>query len=435
MTTAIRMRAERLLAHDRSSRAAPRAAAETYPLTSGTRGSTLYGWLAGAGAGVSEASAMRIGAVYASVGLIGGAIAALPYHIYERSRDGERTRVEDDLWWLFNESPSPRWTAASAWQFAGQSILLKGDSFWEVIRASRYSSRIIGFEPHHPDATHVKQVGGRNLYTIYADVGEGRIERRVRDQDDVLHFAGLGFNGLRSITPIRAALGASVSLAAAADEHTTAFFKGGARPDHAIVVPPTMKVDQPQRDLIKETWAGQRQHYAETGMPPVLVGGMDIKALTINAEDAQLLETRQQTVEDIARIFGVPPHMIGKTDASTSWGSGIEQMSMGFVRYTLMRHLDVIRQEINRKCFSRGQGRFGEHAVKALLEGDTKAQSEFMAKALGGPGSQGYMSVNEARRLQNLPKINEPWADVPQRAGSKPLAKEPNEKTEDDADA
>lgn len=426
MTSALRLRAEMIVEQDRRARTVPVASGETYPTSSGTRGSTLYNWLTdGLSGAVSEAQAMRVGAVYASVGLIGGAIAALPFHIYERTQDG-RSRVDDDLWWLFNESPHSAWTAASAWLYAAQSILLEGDAYWQILRASKYSPKIVGFEPHHPKAVRAKRINGRNHYTIYAARDDGSIERRELDQDDVLHFPGIGFNGLRSVTPIQAALGNTADLALAADNHASAFFRGGARPDQAIVVPAGTKVTDDQRTLMRETWSGQRQHYNETGIPPILVGGMDIKPLTLNANDAQLLQTRQQSVEDIARIMGVPPHMIGKTDASTSWGSGIEQMSIGFIRYTLTRHLDAIRQEINRKCWPRPQRRYGEHNVEALLEGDSKAQAEYLGKALGGPGAQGWMTVNQVRRLKNMPPIDDEWANTVQRAGSKAPVK-PNE--------
>lgn len=427
MNSALRLRAELLLEHDRRSRPAPQASAETYPLSSGTRGSTLYSWLTdGMSGAVSEAQAMRVGAVYASVGLIGRAIGALPFHIYERTKEG-RDRVDDDLWWLFNESPHAAWTAASAWLHAAQSILLEGDAYWQILRASKYSPKIVGFEPHHPKAVRAKRVDGRNRYTIHAARGDGSIERRELDQDDVLHFPGIGFNGLRSLTPIQAALGSTADLALAADNHAAAFFRGGARPDHAIVVPKDQKINQDQRDLMRETWSEQRQHYNQTGIPPVLIGGMELKPITLNAQDAQLLETRKQSVEDIARIMGVPPHMIGKTDAATSWGTGIEQMSIGFIRYTLTGHLDAIRQEINRKCWPQRR-RFGEHNVEALLEGDSKTQAEYLTRALGGPGSQGWMTVNQVRKLKNMPPIDDQWANTVQRAGSKAPATTTEEK-------
>ena len=126
--------------------------------------------------------------------------------------------------------------------------------------------------------------------------------------------------------------------------------------------------------------------------------------------------------------------MIGKTDAATSWGTGIEQMSIGFIRYTLTGHLDAIRQEINRKCWPQRR-RFGEHNVDALLQGDSKTRGEYLSKALGGPGAQGWMTVNQVRRLHNMPPLDEAWADTVQRAGSKAPAATPDPQTEDTKDA
>lgn len=351
------------------------------------------------GMAISEQSALMTSAVYASVGLIGGAVASLPFHIYKRTPEG-RERYDTDLWWLFNEAPAPAWTSASAWQYTMQSILLKGDAFWLINRAG-LGGRITGFVPWHPDKVVVEQQDdGRNVYTFI----DG-IQRFAKEQDDVLHFTGLGYNGERSLTPIQYALRNAAGTTLAADQYAGTFFKGGARPDHAIEVPSDVRLSPEQRELLKETWGRQRDLYASAGNTPVLTGGMKVVPLTLNADDAQLLQTRQYGVEEIARIFGVPPHMIGKTDASTSWGSGIEQMSIGFVRYTLRRHIDAIQQEINRKLWPRSRMFFGEFNTAALLEGDSKAQAEYFAKALGGPGSQGWVTPNEVRRLLNMPPV------------------------------
>jgi len=404
MTSAIRLRAEVMLERDRAQRAVPQAAT-TYRSSSGVADSTLYEWMTGQpvygiSGTVSEKQAMTHDAVYACVGLIGGAIAALPFHLYKRTVDG-RERYANDLWWLFNESPWPNWTAASAWQHAAQSILLKGDGLWEIHRASRMSNNIIGFEPHHPDVVTVASSGARNVYIITD--AEGR--QRTVDQDDMLHFPGIGFDGCRSLTPIRAALGRAASGAIGADEHAAAFFAGGAQPNYALEVPADVAVSPDQREALRAAWLNYRKGYGQ-GLPPLLTGGMKVQQLTMNAEDAQLLESRQYSVEQIARIFGVPPHMIGKTDAATSWGSGIEQMSIGFVRYTLRRHLDAIQQEINRKVWPISRQIYGEFNADALLDGDSKAQAEYFSRALGGPGTQGWMTINEVRKLKNLPPVD-----------------------------
>lgn len=371
-------------------------------LKDGTYGSELYSLLAGSASGVavSEKAALSTSAVYASVGLIGGAVASLPLHIYRRTADG-RERYETDLWYLFNESPAPAWTSASAWHYTIQSILLKGDSFWWIKRRGRYTNDIEALVPIHPDNVSVEQKDGVNIYTMR--LPDGTVT--VRPQDDVLHFTGLGFDGKRSLTPIQYALRNAAGTTIAADEYAGNFFKGGARPDHALEVPADVKLSPEQRELLKQTWGRQRSGYAESGSTPVLTGGMKVVSLSMNAEDAQLLQTRQFGVEEIARIFGIPPHMIGKTDASTSWGSGIEQMGIGFVRYTLRRHLDMIQQEINRKLWPRSRIFFAEFNTDALLEGDSKAQADYFSKALGGPGAQGWMTVNEVRKLKNMKPI------------------------------
>lgn len=387
-------------------------------LSEGVKGSELYSLLAGtsyAGNAVSERTALTTSAVYACVSLIGGAVASLPLHIYKRTKDG-RERHDSDLWWLFNEAPNDAWTAASAWSFVMQSILLKGDSFWAIERANRLSPTIVGFIPLHPDKVSVARdaIDGRLIYTAMMPDGKSK----AFDQDDMLHFPGLGFDGIRSMTPIHYALRNAAGTALAADEHAGNFFSGGARPDHAIRIPAGVTLNPTQRDALAASWGASRGAYRDNGKTPVLTGGAEVVDLTLNAQDAQLLETRQYGVEEIARIFGVPPHMIGKTDASTSWGSGIEQMSIGFVRYTLRRHLDAIQQEINRKIWPKSRIFFAEFNTDALLDGDSKAQAEYFSKALGGPGTQGWCTVNEVRKLKNMPPID--GGDELIKAGAQP---------------
>jgi HK97 family phage portal protein len=385
-------------------RQAERAQAAAVPARQVSAGSDMFDVLTGglgtaAGMAVTEASAMAVSAVYACVALIGGAVASMPFHQYKRTKDG-RERYENDLWWLFNEQPFNNWTAASAWSFATQSIGLRGDGFWRIHRASPYSNTIVGFEPMHPSRVGTLREAGRNYYPVVKD--DGSME--TVDQDDMLHFPGVGFDGLRSLTPIRSALRQSAGIALAADEYSAAFFANGARPDFAITASGTVTKDQ--ADLLRSTWAKRHTGASNAHLPAVLAGGLDVKQLTMSAEDAQLLSTRSFQVLDVARIFGVPPHMIGHTEKTTSWGTGVEQMSIGFVRYTVGRYLDAMSQEINRKVWPKSRSVYGEHNRDALLEGDAAAQAAYFSKALGGPGTQGWMLINEVRRMKNLPPID-----------------------------
>lgn len=393
-------------------------------------GTEMYDVLTGAAMGggtglaVTERSAMASSAVYACVGLIGGAIAALPLHVYKRLDDG-RDRYHTDLWWLLNEEPWPTWTAASAWSWAAQSIGLRGDGFWRIHRVTPWTNTIQGFEPLHPAGVDARRVGGRNVYTYTDDEG-----RQVTvDQDDMLHFPGLGFDGLRSLTPIRAALRPTAGIALAADEYAGAFFRNGARHDFALATDSPLTKEQAQQ--IRAVWAERHQGLSSAHNIAVLHSGLKVQQLSMSAEDSQLLETRKFQVEDIARVFGVPPHMIGFTEKATSWGSGVEQMSIGFVRYTLRRYLDSIAQEINRKLWPRSRQIFAEHNTDALLEGDAKSQAEYLSKALGGPGAQGWMRVNEVRRLKNLPPV--PGGEELVFSGSAAASKPTETKDDDDA--
>lgn len=378
----------------------------------------------GAGVAVTERTAMASSAVYASVGLIGGAVAALPLHIYKRLDDG-RERHDTDLWWLLNEEPWPTWTAASAWSWAAQSIALRGDGFWRIHRVTPWTNAIQGFEPLHPGAVDVRRVKGRNVYS-YAD-DDGEIV--TVDQDDMLHFPGLGFDGMRSLTPIRAALRSGAGIALAADEYASSFFRNGARHDFALATDSVLTREQAQQ--IRAVWAERHQGLSNAHNVAVLHSGLKVQQLSMTAEDNQLLQTRKFQVEDIARAFGVPPHMIGYTEKTTSWGGGVEQMSIGFVRYTLRRYLDWIVQEVNRKLWPRSRQIFAEHNTDALQEGDAKSQAEYLSKALGGPGTQGWMRVNEVRRLKNLPPV--PGGDKLVFSGGAPAKKK--DADEDDTDA
>jgi len=398
------------------------------PLSAGVNGSTLYDWLtngiSSAGKAVNEHTAMCVTAVYSCVRLIGSAIAGLPLHIYRRTSDG-RERVDHDLWWLLNEQPHPTYSAAVFWEYLAMSILLHGDAFARILRASPLSPNITGFEALHPQVVNVQRVDGRLKYIIYYRPElnkDGKTLVEVLDQDDMLHIPGVGFDGLRSMSPLRYSLKTSVGIALAADEWSASFFANGARPDFALTTP--NKLEEESANLLRKTWAERHGGSANAHLPAILTGGLDIKQLTLSAADAQLIATREFQIEDIARAYGVPPHMIGHTDKATSWGTGIENMGIGFVKYTLRPYLNKIEQEFNRKCFKTSRT-FVEFNVDGLMEGDSKAQAEYFGKALGGPGAQGWMSVNEVRKLKNLKPLPE-FDKVAVATQAKPTQGTPN---------
>ena len=384
----------------------PQNAGTSYDSSLGTKGSELYDWITGgissAGAVVNERTAMGVSTVYACVSLIGGAIASLPVPIYKRMADG-RERVDHPVWWLLNEQPHPDMSAAAFWEYLITANLLYGDAFAEIVRPSAATNAVKWLRPHHPRNVTVDCLDN-DLGLVYTVIDpDGAEPPRTILGADMLHIPGVGFNGKRSLSPIRNAGRNAVGIALAADNWSAGFFENGARPDFALTTDASLKPEQ--IDSLRNQWAERHSGALNRGKPVVMQGGLKVQPLTVPAEDAQLIETRRMQVEDIARIYGVPPHMIGHTSASTSWGSGIEQQAIGFVRFTLQRHLVRIEQEINRKFWPRSTAHFAEFNVSGLERGDYKARNEGYRVALGRAGEPGWMTVNEVRRMENLPPL------------------------------
>lgn len=348
-----------------------------------------------AGPVVNANTAMRASAVYACVSLIAGAIAALPWPIYERVGDS-RKRADHPVWWLLNEQPTACFSSFAFWEYLISCKLLRGDGLAWIVRNN--AGEPLELIPLPRDQVIIERRDKRNIYFVELDG-----EYFGLDQDDVLHFHSLGFDGIKSPSVIGLAGRQSIGVSLAAEEYAARFFSNGARPDVAITHPGSPTPDQVA--LMREKWMERHQGLAKSHMPAMLTGGATIKELTLSAEDSQLLETRKWQIIDIARIFGTPGHMIGETEKASAWGAGLEQMSIGFVRFTLNRHIRPIEQELNRKLWPRSPRYFVECNRDGLLAGDSKAEAEYFTKALGGPGAQGYMTVNEVRRIKNLPPI------------------------------
>lgn len=348
---------------------------------------------------ITERNAMSVSAVYACVNLIGGAVASLPLQFFRRDAKDNRKAYKPDLWWMFNEQPCVAWAAATAWEYALQSLLLRGDSFWRIIRASRLSANIVGFEPRHPSTVTPRRVTDRLVYDIDPQPWDPLGTKRVTvDQDDMLHIAGPNFDGLRGQSQIGGALRISGSLALSSDEYMLSFYKNSARPDFALQTDGVL--DNGQIDNLRNQVNEQHQGVARSWKPIVLQGGLKVQPITINPRDAQLMEMRKFQVEDVCRVMGVPPFMVGYTEKTTSWGSGVEQMGIGFVKYTLQRHLVKFEQEINRKVFRTARN-FCEFNTAGLERGDTMQRFNAYRVALGRAGEQPWMAVDEIRKLEN----------------------------------
>lgn len=379
------------------------------PVDSGSvrRGDSIYEPFTGGASGApSEGEAMAVTAVYACTSLISGAIAGLPMHIYRRAKDGDLTKDHGNpLWWILNEQFCPRWTAAAGWSFITASKLLHGDGFAEILRGR--GGQIFGIVPIHPNRVRVIATpdGARLVYevqpdpTIISPIGDAA-RVRVIDQDDILHVAGFGFNGLRGMSALRNALRNSGRLAISAQDFSKNFLQNAARPDFLVKAAGNLDNDKYQQlvEALNDHLGPQN-----AGRPLILEGGLDIKELTMPMEEMQLLETRKFQVEEVARAFNVPPFMIGHTEKTSSWGTGVEAMGAGFVRYTLREHMNAFHNEINRKFF-RNPDFVAEFDTAELERGDFKSMVDGVRALVGRSGEPAIASLEEARTILRLPR-------------------------------
>lgn len=351
---------------------------------------------------VTPESALRSSAVYACVRLIAGTIAALPLRVYRKKSFSEREVANDHpALPLLATEPNATLSAMMFWETVIWHLLLRGNGY-AVIRRKRNGqpTAIELFSPGCATAE-MKRIGGLPRLIYHASNDEGL---KTYDQDDILHFPCFGWNGVQSFTPISYAGQNSVGISLAADEHSAAFYGNGARTDLAILYP--KRVTQEQARLIQDVWT--RTHGGPDAsnwrVPAILGDDAKVEQIAMTSEDAQLLEARKFQVVDIARMFGVPPHLIGETEKSTSWGSGIEEQTRGFLVFTLMSHIERIEQEINRKLI-RSPEFFAEFDVDGLQRADSKTRSETYKSAVGGTQAPGWLTVNEIRALENRPPI------------------------------
>ena len=350
----------------------------------------------------SEATAFTVSAIYACVNLYAGAIASLVKHIYRvDTSNGERDRLyTDPLWWVLNEEMAPRWSAANGWEFIIQSLLLHGDGFARIIRDR--AGMPVGLKPMHPGFVVVAvNVDADRLVYIYSPQEmQGKAgEQLVLDQDDVVHIAGFGFDGLRGMSPLRYSLREAGSVAMSAQKYSNAFFSNSARPDFALRTEQKLTPDAIEN--LRAQIAENHQGVDKAHKPMVLQGGLDLKTITMPVKDIMLIETRQFQIEEIARIYGVPPFMIGYNEKTTSWGSGVEAMGTGFVRFSLRQHLNKIETELNRKLFRTAAKRI-EFDTFDLERADMKSMFEAFRIGIGRAGEPGFISVDEARMRLNM---------------------------------
>lgn len=362
-------------------------------------GYTFYMGGTTAGKTVTERSAMQMTAVYSCVRILSEAVAGLPLHMYKYTSDGGKEKaVEHPLYRLLHDEPNPEMSSFVFRETLMTHLLLWGNAYAQIIRNGK--GEVIGLYPLMPNKMTVDRDEHGRLYYSYMRQNDEAIQSKdstvILKPEDVLHIPGLGFDGLVGYSPIAMAKN-TIGLAIATEEYGAKFFSNGAAPGGILEHPGTVK--DPQR--IRESWQSTFGGSGNANKIAVLEEGMKFTPIGIAPEQAQFLETRKFQINEIARIFRIPPHMIGDLEKSSF--SNIEQQSLEFVKYTLDPWVARWEQGIQRRLLNddeKGQY-FVKFNVEGLLRGDY--QSRMQGYAIGR--QNGWMSANDIRELENLDLI------------------------------
>lgn len=346
-----------------------------------------------AGIQVDADTALKISTVWACVSLLSETIASLPLVMYRNLNDDGRERARNHpLYSVLHDQPNKIQTAAEFREMMMGHVLLRGNAYAQIIPGDK--GPVDQLLPIHPDRVRVEKLpNGRLRYQVRGDDG---LEKPL-NQEDVFHLRGPSADGITGMSIIEYARD-SFGLSLAAERYGGRFFRNDSRPGGVLKTDRKLSTDAANR--LKSSWeaahtAGNQARVA------VLEDGLEWQQVGLSNEDAQFLETREFQAEDVCRWFRVPPHMVGLTSKSTSWGSGIEQMGIAFVTYTLLPWLTRWEQAIARDLIIATGVYFASFVVEGLLRGETG--SRYSAYATGR--QWGWLSVNDIRRLENMNPI------------------------------
>ncbi|MDO4659785.1 phage portal protein [Streptococcus sp.] len=348
---------------------------------------------------VNERTALQTTAVYACVRILSETIASLPLHVYRYTEGGKSKDTEHVLYTLLHDEPNPDMTSFVFRETLMSHLLIWGNAYAQILRDR--SGQVMGLYPLLPDQMSVHRSEKGKLYYVYNRYEEDNPNFQekgsiVLSQEEVLHIPGLGFDGLIGYSPIALAKNA-VGMTLACEEYGASFFGNGANPGGVLEHPGILKDPGKVRDSWNAVYQGTRNAHKVA----VLEEGMSYKQIGIPPEEAQFLETRKFQINEIARLFRIPPHMVGDLEKSSF--SNIEQQSLEFVKYTLDPWVVRFEQALKKSLLlpEEKKTHFIKFNVDGLLRGDY--QSRMNGYAIGR--QNGWLSTNDIRELEELNPI------------------------------
>lgn len=353
--------------------------------------------------GLAQNNPVGLSATWACVNLIAGTIGSLPLMVY-RTVNGVRTVARDHpLFYVLHDSPNFDQTALDFWEYQSAGIELQGNAFARIERRS--SGSVYSLTPVRPDLMTVRRADNGMLQYSWFDDGVQYVE----SVENVLHIRGpLGdaMGGVSTLTACRSVF----SGATAADNAARKTFANGMRPSGVLSTDSSVALTKEQKEELNKNIGEKFAGAMNAGRPLVLDRGMTWKQIDITPEDAQMLDSRKFSGEEICRLFGVPPAMVGYGDKASNWGTGKEVDVLGFQKFTLRRRLKRIEQSVMKQLLTaadRAEGITVEFNLEGLLRGDSEGRANFYERM----SRMGAMMINEIRALENLPPVE--GGDVP----------------------
>jgi HK97 family phage portal protein len=366
-----------------------------FPLSSGSVLQALNIPASASTVAVNEKSALGMPAVWRAVNLIASGAASLPLHAYKQTEDapGEvvRTRVTSGAAADLLAAPHPDLTPFELWEIVYSHIALWGNAYLQKLRNP--AGQIMELWPIHPSRIKPgRATDGTKVYQFKTgDYDEPLTDRQV------LHIPGFGFDGVCGLSPIQAHR-QGIGLAMAAEEFGAKLFASGSLASGLLQT--EQRLTPEQADALKLRWREKNSGLSNAHDVAVLDSGAKFSQLTIPPEDAQFLQSRSFQVEEVARLYGVPPHMLMSTEKATSWGTGIEQMTIGYVVFSL-RPSWLTRVEQRVSSVLSPKGVYARYSLEGLLRGDSAARATFYTQMW----NVGAFSTNDIRGLEELPPV------------------------------
>ena len=353
-----------------------------------------------AGKRVTDRTALQHIAVYACVRVLSEAIAQLPLHVYKYNDSGKERVSQHPLYFLLHDQPNPEMTSFVFRETLMSHLLIYGNAYAQIIRNGR--GDVLGLYPLMPDKVRVDRDQRNHLVYIYSRYDEANPNLKqqgdiVLQAEDVLHIPGLGYDGLVGYSPIALAKNA-IGISLACEDYGSTFFANGASPSGVLEHPGVIKNPERVRDAWQRAYGGSNSHHTA-----ILEEGMKYTPISIPNNEAQFLETRKFQVEEIARLYRVPLHMIGDLDHATF--SNVEHLSLDFVKYSLDPWIVRWEQGLQKALLSYSEkGKyFIKFNVEGLLRGDYASRMQGYATAR----QNGWMSTNDIRELEDMNLVPE----------------------------